>query len=131
MATPDNSFRSPLGRARGLGSAKAGAAQWLGYRLLAAFLVPLSLWFLFSVITLVHADHADVTGWLREPHHAVLMAVTVALLFHHAAGGMREVYEDYIPGKALRLGAVALTNALAVLAGVASLFAVLKIAFGA
>ncbi len=38
-------MRSPLGRARGLGSARAGATHWWMQRLTALALVPLTLWF--------------------------------------------------------------------------------------
>lgn len=131
MASPENSFRSPLGRVRGLGSAKTGAAHWLGYRLAAAGLVPLTLWFLYSIITLVHADRADVATWLHSPVNATLMVLTVGLTFHHAAGGLREVFEDYIHDKLGRLAAILVVNAVALVAGVASLLAVLKIALGA
>ena len=58
-------MRSPLGRARGLGAAKAGAAHWWAQRLTAIALVPLTLWFLCSVIRLLGATRDDVA---REHH---------------------------------------------------------------
>jgi succinate dehydrogenase/fumarate reductase transmembrane subunit len=44
------SFRSPLARAIGLGSAKKGVQHWLAERLSVVALVPLSLWFVASII---------------------------------------------------------------------------------
>ena len=49
-------MRSPLGRARGLGSAQAGVAHWWAQRLTAIALVPLTLWFIFSVLHLAGAS---------------------------------------------------------------------------
>ena len=42
--------RSDLARARGLGSAKEGVQHWWLQRLTAIALVPLSLWFVASVV---------------------------------------------------------------------------------
>ena len=49
-------MRSPLGRAIGLGSAKEGVDHWWAQRITAIALVPLSLWFVASVISLAGAD---------------------------------------------------------------------------
>lgn len=130
-STSDNGFRTRLGRVRGLGSAKSGGAHWLAYRMVAALLVPLTVWFLVSIVRLAKAEHADAIAWLHQPVNAVLLLVTLIATFHHAAHGMREVYEDYIHGKLARLVVIALTYGAAILLAAASVFAVLKIAFGA
>ena len=41
-------MRSPLGRARGLGSTKDGVAHWWAERVTAVALVPLTLWFVVT-----------------------------------------------------------------------------------
>ncbi|MDE1149530.1 MAG: succinate dehydrogenase, hydrophobic membrane anchor protein [Azospirillaceae bacterium] len=127
----DNGFRTRLGRVRGLGSAKSGGAQWLSYRMVAVLLVPLTIWFLISIVRLAKAEHADAVAWVHQPLNAILLLITLTATFHHAALGMREVYEDYIHGKLARLAAIGLTNGAALALAAASLFAVLKIAFGA
>ncbi|TWB21391.1 succinate dehydrogenase subunit D [Nitrospirillum amazonense] len=130
-STSDNGFRTRLGRVRGLGSAKSGGAHWLAYRMVAVLLVPLTVWFLISIVRLAKAEQADAIAWLHQPVNAVLLLITLIATFHHAAAGMREVYEDYIHGKLARLIAIGLTNGAAILLAAASVFAVLKIAFGA
>jgi succinate dehydrogenase / fumarate reductase membrane anchor subunit len=119
---------TPLKKARGLGAAHVGADHWIGYRLGALALVPLSIWFVYGVVSHIGAGHAAVVEWLRSPVNAVLMLLTLFVTFHHAAYGMQEVYEDYIPGKMTRLLVIAATKAIAVLLAAASAFAVLKIA---
>jgi len=127
----DTGYRSPLGRVRGLGSSHSGAEHWLSYRLLSLSLVPLVLWFVISVLSLIGADWAETAAWLRRPVNAVLMVLTIGLTFHHAAYGMQEVYEDYIHAKLLKTLVIALTKGICLLLALASAFAVLKIAFGA
>ena len=50
------SLRSPLSQARGLGSAKDGTHHFWVQRVSAVALIPLSLWFVFSVAQLAGAD---------------------------------------------------------------------------
>ena len=68
-------MRSPLGRARGLGSASAGAHHWWMLRLTSLALVPLSLWFLCAMVGLIGATRDDVVSWMAGPLPIVLMMV--------------------------------------------------------
>ena len=61
------SRRSPLGRVRGLGSAKEGVGHWWAQRLTALALVPLALWFVASVAMMTGADHESVRAWAASP----------------------------------------------------------------
>jgi succinate dehydrogenase / fumarate reductase membrane anchor subunit len=98
-------------------------------RLTAVALIPLSVWFVFSMIYLGSADHATVSAWLGTPLTAVLMLLLIVSVFYHMQLGLQVVIEDYIHGEAakiiclvgLKLGCVAL--------GIAGVFAVLKVAF--
>lgn len=131
MQDTTHSFRSPLGRVRGLGSAKAGAHHWLTYRLLSVAYVPLVIWFVIAAIGLAGQGYPAVVAFLQNPVNAVLMLLTVGVTFHHGAYGMQEVFEDYIQAKMARTVVIALTKGIALVLGVASAFAVLKIALGA
>lgn len=125
------SLRTPVGRARGLGAAKDGVRHWWLQRVTALALVPLSLWFVASVVALAGADHAAVSAWLGNPVVAVLMVLLIGTTFYHAQLGMQVVYEDYIGSHAARLVADLGTKAVCLVLAVASIFAVLKIALGA
>lgn len=89
-------LRSSLGRVRGLGSAKEGVGHWWAQRLSALALVPLSIWFVIAAISLIGADYASFQAWLGIFGNALLMVLTVAVLFYHAALGMQVVIEDYV-----------------------------------
>lgn len=121
------SLRSPLGRARGLGSAKDGTHHWWAQRVTALALVPLALWFVVGVVGLVGASHGAATRWIAHPVNAVLLAALVVAVFHHAQLGLQVVIEDYVHGEAPRIAALLAVKAACWLLAVASLFAILRI----
>jgi succinate dehydrogenase / fumarate reductase membrane anchor subunit len=125
------SLRSPLSRARGLGSAKDGVGHWWVQRLTAVALIPLSLWFVFSLAHYSLADYATMKAWLHNPFAAVALLLFFVAAFHHAALGVQVIVEDYVGNEGAKLlciiGAKFALYALAT----ASVFAVLKVAFGA
>lgn len=124
------SLRSPLSRARGLGSAKAGTEHWWGLKLTSLALVPLTLWFVASVIAHAGASHAEVVAWLSRPVNAVLMILTLGVTFHHMAQGTRSIIEDYVHHEMAKTGTIVSVNGLCWIMAVATIFSVLRIAFG-
>jgi len=122
-------MRSPLGRAMGLGSAKEGAEHWWMARVSAVALIPLTLWFVASIIAHTGSDYVTFIVWLRMPLVSILMVLLLIALFYHTALGLRVVIEDYVHSEAkfgvliaVRLGCVALA--------VAGILATMRIALG-
>jgi succinate dehydrogenase / fumarate reductase, membrane anchor subunit len=124
------SLRSPLGQVSGLGSAKDGTGHWWSQRVTAVALVPLTLWFLFSLLTLPSLDYITVRTWLSFPMSAFLAALLVAVLTHHSYLGTTVVIEDYVHSHGAKLLSLLLLRFLYVLVGGASIFAILRVAFG-
>jgi succinate dehydrogenase / fumarate reductase membrane anchor subunit len=124
------SLRSPLGRALGAGSAKEGVHHWWMQRLTSIALVPLSIWFVVSLLSLPSLDHVTVAAWMGQSWTALLLILFVLVATRHSQLGVRIVAEDYIHGagaKALMLIALTFLHAVVAAAGV---LAVLKVAFG-
>jgi succinate dehydrogenase / fumarate reductase membrane anchor subunit len=124
------SYRTPLSRARGLGSAKHGVGHWIAERVSAVALIPLVLWGVYSALHLASADYAGAVVWIGQPLNAVLMVLLVAVSFLHMHAGMRVVIEDYLHepmGKALTL---LLSLFVCVLGGALAVFSILKVALG-
>src|SRR3546814_6816815 len=90
------SMRTPLGRIRGLGSAKDGTGHWWAQRVTALALVPLTVWFVASVIGMAGADHASFVAWIASPLVAGLMILLIVATFHHAQLGLQVIIEDYV-----------------------------------
>lgn len=108
-------LRSPLGRARGLGSARAGSRHWWGQRLTSVALVPLTLWFIWSALHLTGATQADIADWLSSPVRLALMLALIAATFHHLQLGLQVVIEDYVTQEGVKLAAVLAVKGLCVL----------------
>ena len=125
------SLRSPLGQARGLGSAKDGVGHWWVQRLTAIALIPLSLWFVYSLARFPLSDYATMVAWIKSPLVAVMLVLFFAAMFWHAALGVQVVIEDYVGNEGVKLVGIVLSKFALYALGVASVFAVLKIAFGA
>ncbi len=125
------SQRTALGKVRGLGSAKDGTHHWWVQRLTSVALVPLTLWFVASVVSLVGADHATVAAWVASPVAAVLLVLLIAVTFHHAQLGLQVVIEDYVHTEALKIAGIILVKFAAAVLGLACILAVVKVALGA
>jgi succinate dehydrogenase / fumarate reductase membrane anchor subunit len=110
-------LRSPLGRARGLGSARAGSRHWWAQRLTAIALVPLTLWFIWSVIHLTGASQGDIAEWLASPVRLALLLALIAATFHHLQLGLQVVIEDYVPQEGVKLAAVLAVKGACILLG--------------
>ncbi|WP_428312117.1 succinate dehydrogenase, hydrophobic membrane anchor protein [Hydrocarboniphaga sp.] len=122
------SLRSPLSRARGLGSAKSGVHHFWVQRLTALALIPLTLWFVFSVARLAGGDYESTYLWVHYPPFAVTLVLFLIIAFWHAVLGVQTVIEDYVSHEGWKLSMlVAVKFGLAIL-GAICVFAVLKVA---
>jgi succinate dehydrogenase / fumarate reductase membrane anchor subunit len=123
-------YRTPLSRARGLGSAKHGVTHWISERVGAIALVPLTLWAVFGVLRLAAGDYDFAVAWLHDPLNAVLMVLTIAISFWHMHAGMRVVIEDYIHVALSKVGLTLLSLFVCGLSGALAIFSILKVALG-
>ena len=129
-ADTPSGLRSPLGRARGYGSAGEGVQHFWAQRVSAVALVPLSLWFVFSVAQLQALSFAGVKHWISAPSVAVMLVLFIATLFYHSMLGVQVVVEDYVAGEGRKLVTLLLLKFAHAVAAAAGIFAVLKIALG-
>ncbi len=124
------SLRTPLGRVRGLGSAGEGTHHWWQQRLTAILLTPLTLWLIYSIVSLTTNSHAVVVAWMQSPFNAVLLILFLLALFHHTQLGVQVVIEDYVDSQWQKIASIILVKFLALFAGLVSVLAVLKVFLG-
>jgi succinate dehydrogenase / fumarate reductase membrane anchor subunit len=121
------SLRTPLGRVLGMGSAKDGTAHWWAQRVSAVALVPLTLWFLFSLLLLPDLDYGTVKVWLSLPISGFLTVLLLAVLTYHSYLGTTVVVEDYVHSAGMKLLTLLTLRFLYVLVCGAGIFAILRV----
>lgn len=125
------SYRSPLAQAQGLGAAKEGIAHWWMQRLTAIALIPLVCWVIYGMLQLVGSDYVAVRAWVASPVNSIALICLTLSLSYHSSLGVQVVAEDYVRRQWLRRLVIISVYFLKVLIAVSSIFAILKIAFGA
>ena len=122
---------TPLGKVRGLGSAREGGEHWLTERATSIALLLLGTWLVASLIFLPNLDRQTILEWLRAPTGAVPMALLIIIGFRHALDGMKVVVDDYVHEEGSRFGWNTLFLFLAVGGGALALYGLGEIVFGA
>ncbi len=126
-----NSLRTPLSRARGLGSAKSGVGHFIQQRASAMFLAALLPWFALSLIINTDGSFPSVASWLAQSFNAAGTLLLVLTALFHMRLGMQTIIEDYIQTPVARTLAMLVNTAVpAILASVAAL-SVAKVFVGA
>lgn len=124
------SLRSPLGRVLGMGSAKDGTGHWWAQRVTAVALVPLTLWFVLSLLMLPALDYDTVHAWASLPSTGFLASLLVAVMAYHSYLGTTVIVEDYVTSVGPKIIWLLLLQFAYVLSGGACIFAILRMAFG-
>jgi succinate dehydrogenase / fumarate reductase membrane anchor subunit len=123
-------MRTPLRKVRGLGSAKDGTGHFWRIRLSSIALIPLSFFLLGWILSLDGAGYDEVRAALAEPIIALAASLFILISLDHMQLGMQIIIEDYVHGEGTKVALIMLNIFFAVAVGAASVFAILKIAFG-
>ena len=121
---------TPLGKVRGLGSAREGGEHWLTERVTSIALLLLGSWFIASLVLLPGLDPHTVAEWLRAPSGAIPMALFVVVGFKHALDGMKVFVDDYVHEPGTNFAVNTLLLFLAVGGAAIALYALASLAFG-
>ena len=122
--------RSAPKRARGLGSARSGSSAWSAERLTAIALVPLTLWFIVSVISLEGTSRAGMVAWLHAPVPLMLLLCLIVATFWHMELGLRVVVEDYVHNAAACITLLVVQRGLCIIAAGLCIVAAQRLVLG-
>lgn len=125
----NETIKSPLGKARGMGSARDGVEHWIHQRITAIASLPLMLWLTYAVLSVQGFSYEEFTAWLAAPLNAILMILAILSVFYHAALGAQTIVEDYVHHEGFKIFKLIGIKLFFFAASVACVFSVLKIAF--
>lgn len=124
------SMRTPLGRVRGLGSAKDGTHHFWQKRVTSVALVPLTLIVLGVALALPGKSHGEAVALLGHPIVAIALIGFVLAGIHHMYLGMQVIIEDYIHTEPAKTALVLGNTLFSALMAIACVWAVVKLSFG-
>src|ERR1700732_1573061 len=123
-------MRTPLGRARGYGSAKSGTGHFIHQRLTAIANIPLTIVAVLIVISLIGRNQAAVAQILGSTVVAIVMLLFIISTTYHMKIGMQVIIEDYVHDERAKYALLIGNAFFAIAAGFASIYAILKLSFG-
>ncbi len=125
-----SSYRTPIARARGLGSAKEGVGHFIQQRVTAIALIVLVPWFVISAVLAVPAGYDGAVEWMAKPWNAIALILLAAAAFFHMRLGMQVVIEDYIHKHGMKQALLILNTFVAIALFAATAMSVLKVWIG-
>ncbi|MDP1663838.1 MAG: succinate dehydrogenase, hydrophobic membrane anchor protein [Methylobacter sp.] len=120
-------YRTPLSRAKGLGSAKSGTGHWWMQRVTAVALIPLSFWLIKFLGLSLTAPYQQTLDWLTSPINSICIVVWIIAAFYHAALGLQVVIEDYVAAEGPKIISIWAVNLFFLFLAIAALLAVFRI----
>ncbi len=124
-------MRTPLNKVRGLGSAKEGADHFWRQRMTALANVPLTIFFVVTLISLWGKDYAAVTSYLGSPVVGIVMLALVVSAMVHMRLGMQTIIEDYVHSEGIKVLCLMLNTFFVILVGLSCVYAIVKLSLGA
>jgi succinate dehydrogenase / fumarate reductase membrane anchor subunit len=122
-------MRTPLAKARGLGSARSGTGHFLIQWLMGLANLPLIVFVIWFVVAHLGASRTALVASLQNPMIAILLTLSCLSILWHMRLGMQTIIEDYVHGRGAKLTCLVLNIFFTTALGAAALYAILKMSF--
>lgn len=109
--------------------ASAATKHFIRQRFTAMVQVPLTVWLVISVITMIGASRVEMLEWVSTWWVAALLVTWFLSVPLHMSIGIGDIIDDYIHKKGSRSALSLLNSIYAFAIGVVGVFAVIAIAF--
>ena len=116
-------------RVRYLGSARSGTEGLQHMRLTSLALAPLTIAFVWMVLSLVGKSYDEAHAYLSRPVPGIAMLLVLLTGIYHMQLGMRTIIEDYVHGEHTKDWSLAANLFFSVVIGVACIYAVFRLSF--
>jgi succinate dehydrogenase / fumarate reductase, membrane anchor subunit len=123
-------FKTPLKKARGLGSAKSGTDHFWQQRVTAIANVPLVLFLIWFVISHLSASRPEIIMALKNPFVSMGILLALISITWHMRLGLQVVIEDYVHSEGRKLAALTLNSFFVVALTALGAYSILKMGFG-
>ena len=123
-------LKSHLGKARGLGSNNNGSNHWWSQRVSGIALIPLTFWFLVSLVNIFDADLTTFKNWINYNANGALLSLLIVFMFYHGFLGLQVIIEDYIHQESAKIAVLLICKFTIILFGTYSIFSIMKLTFG-
>ena len=108
-------------------SLNSGLKHWKLQRLSAILIIPLIIWFIFSIVLNMSSEYKEAIQWIVNPINSILLIILLVGIFYHSAMGIQVVFEDYVSNINLRKRLIIISNLLIVFLATISIISVLNI----
>jgi succinate dehydrogenase / fumarate reductase membrane anchor subunit len=98
-------------------------------RLTSLALVPLTIGFVWLVLTVVGKDQGAVRAVLGQPFAAVLLLLFIPTSVYHMMIGMQTIIEDYVHSERIKTLSLFANMFFSAIVGVACIYAILRLSF--
>ena len=123
------SIRTPLAKVKHLGSAHSGTQHFIHQRVTALFMIPLMMWFVYSILTFILLPIDNVPEFVTSPVNVIASILFVGTFLYHGTLGMRVIIEDYIHCKWMQNAMLIGLHLLSIVTFISGVVALLSIHF--
>jgi succinate dehydrogenase / fumarate reductase membrane anchor subunit len=125
-----STMRTPMGRVRHLGAARAGTKHFWHQRLTSVALVPLTIGAIILVLSLMGRNHAAVVQILGSTAVSIGLLLFVLVSTYHMWLGMQVIIEDYVHDELPKVAVLMCNTFFSCAVALTAVFAILKLSFG-